>query len=72
LAVPDHVAGIPDEVLRTRNTWTDPAAYDAQAHKLADMFRKNFEKFGEVDPAIRDAGPKGGGGGGGGRGGGTT
>ncbi len=60
LAVPDHVPGIPDEVLRPRDTWSDAAAYDAQAYKLADMFRKNFEKFGEVDPAVRDAGPKGG------------
>jgi phosphoenolpyruvate carboxykinase (ATP) len=58
LAVPDHVAGIPDEVLRPRDTWSDGAAYDAQAQKLAEMFRKNFEKFGNVDPRIRDAGPR--------------
>ncbi len=59
LAVPDHVAGVPDDVLRPRETWSDVTAYDAQARKLAEMFRKNFEKFGEVDPRIRDAGPKG-------------
>ena len=28
-----------------RGTWTDPAAYDAQARKLARMFRENFEQF---------------------------
>jgi phosphoenolpyruvate carboxykinase (ATP) len=59
LAVPEHVPGIPDEILRPRDTWSDGSAYDAQAAKLAEMFRKNFEKFGEVDSRIRDAGPKG-------------
>ena len=58
LAVPVKVPGVPDDVLRPRDTWSDPAAYDAQARKLAEMFRKNFEKFGEVDPRIRDAGPQ--------------
>ena len=46
LAVPTQVPGVPAEVLRPRDTWSDAAAYDAQAKKLAEMFRKNFEKFG--------------------------
>jgi phosphoenolpyruvate carboxykinase (ATP) len=59
LAVPTHVPGVPAEVMRPRDTWVDPSAYDAQAKKLAEMFRKNFEKFGSnVAPAIADAGPK--------------
>ena len=60
LAVPNEVPGVPPEVLRARETWSEPAAYDAQAHKLADMFRKNFEKFaGRVSDEIASAGPKG-------------
>ena len=60
LAVPTSVPGVPAEVLRARDTWADPAAYDAQATKLAEMFRKNFEKFdGRVSDEIRQAGPKG-------------
>jgi phosphoenolpyruvate carboxykinase (ATP) len=59
LAVPTEIKGVPPQILQPRSTWRDPAAYDAQAKKLADMFRKNFEKFGNVDPAIRNAGPKG-------------
>jgi phosphoenolpyruvate carboxykinase (ATP) len=59
LSVPTAIPGVPSEVLRARDTWQDKAAYDAQAKKLAEMFRKNFEKFGEVEEAIRSAGPKG-------------
>ena len=58
LAVPTQVPGVPSEVMRPRETWSDAAAYDAQAKKLAEMFRKNFEKFGtNVSPGIAEAGP---------------
>jgi phosphoenolpyruvate carboxykinase (ATP) len=59
LAVPREIEGVPTQVLKPRQSWPDPAAYDAQAKKLAGMFRENFEKFGNVDPAIKNAGPKG-------------
>jgi phosphoenolpyruvate carboxykinase (ATP) len=59
LAVPQSVPGVPTEVLDPRGTWNDPVAYDAQAKKLAEMFRKNFEKFGSVGAAIKAAGPQG-------------
>jgi phosphoenolpyruvate carboxykinase (ATP) len=59
LAVPAAVPFVPAEVLDPRGTWPDPAAYDAQAHRLAEMFRANFEKFGSVAQSIRSAGPKG-------------
>ncbi len=59
LSVPTEVPDVPITVLRTRETWPDRDAYDAQARKLAEMFRKNFEKFGSVAENIRGAGPKG-------------
>jgi len=59
LAVPVAINGVPPNVLKPRATWKDGAAYDAQARKLAAMFRDNFEKFENVDAAIRNAGPKG-------------
>jgi phosphoenolpyruvate carboxykinase (ATP) len=59
LQIPTSVADVPAEVLFPRNTWKDGAAYDAQAAKLAQMFRTNFEKFGEVDAAVVEAGPRG-------------
>jgi phosphoenolpyruvate carboxykinase (ATP) len=60
LAVPTRVEGVPDAVLDARGTWADAAAYDAQARRLAEMFRANIEKFGDaVTPAVRAAGPRG-------------
>ncbi len=59
LQLPAAVPNVPTEILQPRATWKDGAAYDAQAAKLAEMFRKNFEKFGNVDPAIIAAGPRG-------------
>ena len=49
---------MPAEVLKPRNTWPDPAAYDAQAKKLASMFAENFKAFeASVSPGVRGAGP---------------
>lgn len=59
LAVPTAIPNVPAEVLDPRGTWSDGAAYDAQAKKLAEMFRTNFEKFGNVSENIKSAGPKG-------------
>ena len=59
LDVPTAIEGVPVEVLDPRATWPDGAAYDAQAKKLADMFRRNFEKFEGASKEIRSAGPKG-------------
>jgi phosphoenolpyruvate carboxykinase (ATP) len=43
--VPSECPGVPSEVLRPRQTWTNPSAYDAAAKKLAEMFRKEYEKY---------------------------
>jgi len=59
VAVPQHVSGVPDQLLDPRRTWTAPAAYDEQAHKLAALFRRNFEQFADdVPAAVPEAGPK--------------
>ncbi len=57
--VPDAVPDVPSDVLTPRATWKDPAAYDAQAKRLADLFRKNFEKYeAGVPESVRRAGPR--------------
>jgi phosphoenolpyruvate carboxykinase (ATP) len=59
LGIPREVPGVPAEVLVPRNTWTDRAAYDAQARTLAEMFAKNFTTYAsEVSPEIRAAAPR--------------
>jgi phosphoenolpyruvate carboxykinase (ATP) len=58
LDVPDTCPGVPVEVLQPRGTWSDPAAYDDQARKLAAMFRGNFAAFADaVSEDVRRAGP---------------
>ena len=60
LEVPLHVpGGVPDEILLPRATWADPAAYDAQAARLAALFRKNFAQFADrAHASVREAGPR--------------
>jgi phosphoenolpyruvate carboxykinase (ATP) len=57
--VPVTVPGVPDEVLRPRDTWPDPTAYDAKARELAAMFADNFSAYADgVDENVRTAGPR--------------
>jgi phosphoenolpyruvate carboxykinase (ATP) len=56
--VPTAVADVPTELLTPRGTWPDAAGYDAQARKLATMFRENFEQYRtQVPEAVGAAGP---------------
>jgi phosphoenolpyruvate carboxykinase (ATP) len=57
--VPNACPDVPEEVLKPRNTWPNPADYDTQAAKLARMFVENFKTFeGDVTAAVKDAGPR--------------
>ncbi|HSH02744.1 MAG TPA: phosphoenolpyruvate carboxykinase (ATP) [Anaerolineae bacterium] len=58
LAIPTSCNNVPSEILMPKNTWSDNAAYDTQAKKLADLFNKNFEKYKDgSSEAIINAGP---------------
>ena len=56
--VPVALEGVDSQILTPRTTWQDPAAYDAQAEALVQMFIDNFEKFEDyVDIDVREAAP---------------
>ncbi|MBB5373669.1 phosphoenolpyruvate carboxykinase (ATP) [Acidocella aromatica] len=56
LAIPEHVNGVPDEVLDPRSAWADKAAYDEAAKGLVQRFIENFSSFAEhVDEDVKAA-----------------
>lgn len=55
--VPTACPGVPAAVLDPRSQWSDKAAYDQKAAKLAQMFVDNFKKFQGVEHLV-SAGPK--------------
>jgi phosphoenolpyruvate carboxykinase (ATP) len=59
LEVPLHVPGVPEKILLPRRAWRDPAEYDAQAARVAGMFRGNFEHFApDATALVLSAGPR--------------
>jgi phosphoenolpyruvate carboxykinase (ATP) len=58
LMIPNNVPGVPDEVLRPRETWINKDKYDEKARELAALFIRNFNKFQDVPDEIRNTGPK--------------
>ncbi|MDD2705284.1 MAG: phosphoenolpyruvate carboxykinase [Acidocella sp.] len=56
LSIPEHVSGVPDEVLDPRSTWADHEAYDAAAKALVQRFVDNFASFADhVDDDVKAA-----------------
>ena len=51
-AVPEELPGVPRDMCNPRDAWSDKAAYDAQAQKLAGMFSDNFVKY--TGPGVTD------------------
>ncbi len=56
LEIPQHVPGVPDDVLTPHKTWSDKEAYTAKAKELAGKFKDNFRKFDHVALEIKQLG----------------
>ena len=58
--IPKCCPGVPDEILDPRKIWTDIAAYEEAAHRLAKKFADNFAaKYPDMPENIAKAGPRG-------------
>lgn len=58
--VPVSCPDVPNEVLKPRNTWSNPAVYDEKAKHLAGLFQENFTQFADgVSDEVKESGPKG-------------
>ncbi|MET1232340.1 MAG: phosphoenolpyruvate carboxykinase (ATP), partial [Candidatus Limnocylindrales bacterium] len=59
LSVPATVPDVPSAMLRPRDTWADPAAYETAARRIADMFVDNFRQYEDgLGPDVAAAGPR--------------
>jgi phosphoenolpyruvate carboxykinase (ATP) len=59
LTLPTTCPGLSSETLLPRNTWSKPAAYDAQALHLAKLFTANFANYADrATTEVQAAGPK--------------
>ena len=58
LDVVTQCLNVPNEILVPRNVWSDKAAYEATARKLAGLFTRNFATYDAgVSAEVKDAGP---------------
>jgi len=57
LQIPDAVPGVDNRYLDPRSSWDNPAAWEAGAKKLAQLFVDNFAHF-NVAEQIAQAGPQ--------------
>ena len=57
--IPTTCPGVPAEILRPKNNWTDVEEFYKTADKLVDEFNQNFEKYKDfANKEILAASPK--------------
>jgi phosphoenolpyruvate carboxykinase (ATP) len=58
LNIPKDLNGIPSNVLNPRESWSDKNLYDKAALNLSNLFKENFNKYGELVDSLKNYGPK--------------
>lgn len=59
LSIPDHIEGVPDQILDPINTWKDKEHYDQVAATLIGKMHERMKIFADtLSPAIMNSGPK--------------
>ena len=58
LNIPVNIDGIPSQVLNPRDAWEDKSIYDSKANELSNLFKENFNKFGDSIEYLKEFGPK--------------
>jgi phosphoenolpyruvate carboxykinase (ATP) len=59
LPIPQSCPDVPSTLLHPRDTWSNPAEYDASARRLTGLFHANFGSYAnQVSEAVRAAGPR--------------
>ena len=56
--VPVKLPGVDTQILRPREAWSDPVAYDESARELAGKFIDNFKKYAADHAELVQAGPR--------------
>ena len=58
LDIPVSIDGIPSQVLNPRDAWEDKSIYDSKASELSNLFKVNFNKYGDSIEYLKEFGPK--------------
>lgn len=58
LVVPKTLPGVDGRILDPRNTYANPAEWEAKARDLAGRFINNFKRFEQLGPELAKAGPQ--------------
>jgi phosphoenolpyruvate carboxykinase (ATP) len=57
LDIPVYCLGVPSEILDPSSTWSDKRDYAVAAKRLAGLFVRNFERFGDTVADLAKSGP---------------
>ena len=57
LQIPNTLENVKSEILNPKNGWTNQSLYSQEAEKLAEMFKENFNQYGEEVEYLKKYGP---------------